>query len=342
MIGYNDVNGTPGAGLILFDPIFTAQEAMNTIDAMVSEAKMEYEAAKSQVEMYSMFLEGTDEKVRGASVKKEEKEKNFVDKIGEGVIKLAESIKKFFEQLIEKIKGISFENKSDLDKLDIFLKKHPTEANDLRMKISSGEITLSDMKSLADLEATYEKCMKMLKDKDTDPNSVKGIWNKALTSFKEMDKTPLGTFLKATAGVLSAAFVIKEFGSKNEKLERDINDLRADAYKLAADLDHVTNNPKITDSTDRFHAELEIKKQLCGVIENEASARGQFIWKMRGFVADMLNMLDKKFNKKSDEMNAKFHEGEKERVENNHNRELSKAYEAQRNKVEAKEKYPET
>ena len=99
----------------------------------------------------------------------EEKKKNFFQKIGEAIITIFEKIRTAIQSAIDKIKEIAFGSKSDLQKLDTLIKKHPELKNEAICAFNSGALDMKDIKSLKELDAAFEEIIRMSKEKDIDP-----------------------------------------------------------------------------------------------------------------------------------------------------------------------------
>lgn len=167
----------------------------------------------------------------------EEKKKNFFQKIGEAIITIFEKIRTAIQSAIDKIKEIAFGSKSDLQKLDTLIKKHPELKNEAICAFNSGALDMKDIKSLKELDAAFEEIIRMSKEKDIDPNTLKGKWEKAKKKFNEDEKTwkivkvgaaatTVITAIKAVVtfnGVLRKnRDMLQESNAKNKELEAEI------------------------------------------------------------------------------------------------------------------------
>ena len=167
----------------------------------------------------------------------EEKKKNFFQKIGEAIITIFEKIRTAIQSAIDKIKEIAFGSKSDLQKLDALIKKHPELRNEVVAAFNSGALDMKDIKSLKELDAAFEEILRMSKEKDIDPNTLKGKWEKAKKKFNEDEKTwkivkvgaaatTVITAIKAVVtfnGVLRKnRDMLQESNAKNKELEAEI------------------------------------------------------------------------------------------------------------------------
>ena len=167
----------------------------------------------------------------------EEKKKNFFQKIGEAIITIFKKVRAAIQSAIDKIKEIAFGSKSDLQKLDTLIKKHPELKNEAICAFNSGALDMKDIKSLKELDAAFEEIIRMSKEKDIDPNTLKGKWEKAKKKFNEDEKTwkivkvgaAVTTVITAIKAVVTFNGVLRknrdmlqESNAKNKELEAEI------------------------------------------------------------------------------------------------------------------------
>lgn len=181
----------------------------------------------------------------------EEKKKNFFQKIGEAIITIFEKVRAAIQSAIDKVKEIAFGSKSDLQKLDALIKKHPELKNEAVCAFNSGALEMKDIKSLKELDSAFEEIIRMSKEKDVDPNTLKGKWEKAKKKFNEDEKTwkivKVGaatvTVIKAIQAVATFSGVLRknrdvlqESNAKNKELEAEIeNRLSAGGFLYKKD-----------------------------------------------------------------------------------------------------------
>ena len=166
----------------------------------------------------------------------EEKKKNFFQKIGEAIVTIFEKVRAAIQSAIDKVKEIAFGSKSDLQKLDALIKKHPELKDEVVCAFNSGALDMKDIKSLKELDDAFEEVMRMSKEKDIDPNTLKGKWEKAKKKFQEDEKTwnvskianVTNTVLTAGTAVLTLGGVLKKNKDYLEKSHRENKALEAE------------------------------------------------------------------------------------------------------------------
>ena len=171
----------------------------------------------------------------------EEKKKNFFQKIGEAIITIFEKIRAAIQSAIDKVKEIAFGSKSDLQKLDTLIKKHPELKDEVVAAFNSGALDMKDIKSLKELDDAFEEVIRMSKEKDIDPNTLKGKWEKAKKKFQEDEKSwNISKIANVTKTVLTAGTVVLTFGGVLKKnkdyLEKSHRENKALEAELEAQL----------------------------------------------------------------------------------------------------------
>ena len=154
----------------------------------------------------------------------EEKKKNFFQKIGEAIITIFKKVRAAIQSAIDKIKEIAFGSKSDLQKLDTLIKKHPELKNEAICAFNSGALDMKDIKSLKELDAAFEEIIRMSKEKDIDPNTLKGKWEKAKKKFQEDEKT--WKIVKVGAAATTVITAIKAVATFNGILRKNRDELQ--------------------------------------------------------------------------------------------------------------------
>ena len=187
MISYSYVNGLP-TNVPLFDPFNAYESEVDEIMDDLIMAYTEYEQAISDYNLDITFLEaGDDKKAENVS----EKHSNVVDKIGKAIIDIGKKALAFINNIISKIQESIFANKSDMQKISAMCKKNPSVADDINEAFKNGNLQVADIKSINELEKAYTDIMKAAKEKDVDPDSLKGKWNAAKKKFSNIGESDI-------------------------------------------------------------------------------------------------------------------------------------------------------
>lgn len=228
-----------------------------------------------------------------------EKKKNFFQKIGEAIITIFEKVRATIQSAIDKVKEIAFGSKSDLQKLDTLIKKHPELKDEVVCAFNSGALDMKDIKSLKELDAAFEEVMRMSKEKDIDPNTLKGKWEKAKKKFQEDEKTwNVSKIANVTKTVLTAGTVVLTFGGvlkKNkdylEKSHRENKSLEAELEKRLRDEGAITAADPSTGKggTGKWTALLQITRERNGYHDAARMRNLSLLERMQNGVAKVLD-----------------------------------------------------
>lgn len=234
----------------------------------------------------------------------EEKKKNFFQKIGEAIITIFEKVRAAIQSAIDKVKEIAFGSKSDLQKLDALIKKHPELKDEVVCAFNSGALDMKDIKSLKELDDAFEEVMRMSKEKDIDPNTLKGKWEKAKKKFQEDEKTwnvsKIANVTKTvlTAGTLALTFggvlkknkdYLQESHMKNKALEAELEKRLRDEGAIAA-ADPSTGKG----GTGKWTALLQINRERNGYHDAARMRNLSLLERMQNGVAKILDKFTSK------------------------------------------------
>jgi hypothetical protein len=183
----------------------------------------------------------------------ESENKNFIEKIGEKIIEMSKKFMEMIDRLIDKVKSIGFKFKSNEKKMDLLLKQHPELAKEkIQVLCDEGGLDFSDMKSLSELDKEFEAILKMSKEKDIDPNTLKGKWEKAKKKWVGTDSdkaTNVKKVAAAATAVITLGVAIHKFKPeittwKNKLSEAKMHQ-KSENYKFYK---HITEeNPEMAD-----------------------------------------------------------------------------------------------
>lgn len=164
----------------------------------------------------------------------EAEKENFLKKVGDMVIKTAKELIAFISGIIDKLKNISFKKKSDLQKLDMLCKEHPDLKDKIMKSFEDGSLSLPDVKSFKDLDASFEEILNMAKRKDIKPGSLQEKVENMKKKIDNVDKAKIVKVAGATAtilGAITAAVKLSDMLKKNtetnsSKLEDTIQQMK--------------------------------------------------------------------------------------------------------------------
>jgi hypothetical protein len=229
----------------------------------------------------------------------EEKKKNFFQKIGEAIITIFEKVRAAIQSAIDKVKEIAFGSKSDLQKLDTLIKKHPELKDEVVCAFNSGALDMKDIKSLKELDTAFEEVMRMSKEKDIDPSTLKGKWEKAKKKFQEDEKTwnvskianVTKTVLTAGTAVLTLGGVLKKNKDYLEKSHRENKALEAELEAQLRKEGAITATDPSTGKggTGKWTALLQITRERNGYHDAARMRNLSLLERMQNGVAKILD-----------------------------------------------------
>lgn len=231
---------------------------------------------------------------------------NIFTKIGETIIKLYENIKKTIDMVIDKLRELSLKKKSDLQKLELLLKKHPELKDEAIGAFREGVLDLSDIKSLKELDDAFNEIIKMTREK-ADPKSIKTKWEKAKSKF-EKDGV-ITSAAKKTSIIIGAAAAVAMFipncakaidELKKAKASRDEN--MAKALNIVEKLKNEPNaeikvDRDVTNLQTLLQAQRYMDRKFTDLSRATSSAWANMVFGIAGFI----NKLNKDAGKKTKE-----------------------------------------
>jgi len=163
-------------------------------------AKAVYDLAeKERCALQKVVFENAD-----MDVHMENANKGFFAKIGEKVIALMESVKKFFSGLLDRIVNIRGAFTSDADKANRILKENPELRDKIIMALDDGRITVTD---LAGFERDALGLIRLFQTDRIDRDSFKGKFRTLMDRINDEDGT-MKKVLKTTGTISS---IIRDF-----------------------------------------------------------------------------------------------------------------------------------
>jgi hypothetical protein len=131
--------------------------------------------------------------------------KNVFEKIGEFIISLHTKFVNFIKKVMLSIENKKFATKDYENKLNELSNGDPTLKADIIEKFKNADLSITDMKSLAEFDKTYKELVELSKKADIDPNSFRGKVEAFKDKFKDIDKSAVVNIAKAFTAVVTAA-----------------------------------------------------------------------------------------------------------------------------------------
>ena len=168
----------------------------------------------------------------------ESEKKSFLQQVGEKILELRDKFIELVNKIIDKIKTASFNNKSNVQKLEKLIKDHPELKNETIAAFNDGTLNLTNIKSFKELDDSIDTILKMAKKGDIDPDSLQGKWEAAKKKFEENRDKIQKTAVAGTA-VIGLGLAIATLSSKrkeavvnNQKFGDEIRKKNVEAYNV--------------------------------------------------------------------------------------------------------------
>lgn len=203
-----------------YEPLL-ASDPFLSFDKMVLEMSTEIDdMIESYLSVYDKYM--TESAIMGEldeekSVYLEAERTNIFDKIGNAVIALFKKVQEIIKNIIDSLKNIGFKNKENTEKmqelLDNYKKNDPEKykavKNDIIAKFNSGEFDPTFAKNVKEMDEAYREIIKLAKQKDVKPDSLRAKIDAMKKKFDDIDKP-----VKTTATIITVAVGIATFKSK--------------------------------------------------------------------------------------------------------------------------------
>ena len=228
-------------------------------------------------------------------------QKSLIEKIGAAIIEMGKKFAEMINKCIEKLKDLTFKFKNNEKKMNILLKEHPELAKEkIQILCDNGGLDFSDMKSISEMNKTFNEIIKMSKDKDVDGNTLKGKWKKAMNKIYGPNDSTLDKVSKTigvTAAAVTLGITLKTAVSKIAKSKSDLDRIKSEDRKITEDTyRRLRDQGIINDNTGKATALLYINRERQGKIANICKENMSVIDKAQEKIA---NILDKASNMKA-------------------------------------------
>ena len=228
-------------------------------------------------------------------------QKSLIEKIGAAIIEMGKKFAEMINKCIEKLKALTFKFKNTDKKMNILLKEHPELAKEkIQILCDNGGLDFSDMKSISEMNRTFNEIVKMSKDKDVDGNTLKGKWKKAMDKIYGPNDSTLDKVSKTigvTAAAVTLGITLKTAVSKIAKSKSELDRIKSEDRKMTEDIyRRLRDEGIINDNTGKATALLYINRERQGKIANICKENMSVIDKAQEKIA---NILDKASNMKA-------------------------------------------
>ena len=241
-------------------------------------------------------------------------QKSLIEKIGAAIIEMGKKFAEMINKCIEKLKDLTFKFKNNEKKMNILLKEHPELAKEkIQILCDNGGLDFSDMKSISEMNRTFNEIVKMSKDKDVDGNTLKGKWKKAMDKIYGPNDSTLDKVSKTigvTAAAVTLGITLKTAVSKIAKSKSELDGIKSEDRKMSEDIyRRLRDEGIINDNTGKATALLYINRERQGKIANICKENMSVIDKAQEKIASILDKASntKVVSKIAGNQKANFH-----------------------------------
>lgn len=342
--------------LLLSDPFLSFERAMVEMNEEIDETLNGYLNVHNQYMVESEIMgELSSEK----TVYLESERTNIFDKIGNAVITIFKKFAELVKKVVDSIKNIGFKNKSNEEKmrdlLDYYKKNDPdkyrTIKDDVVVAFKSGELDPIDMKSIKEMNEAYDELVKLAKQKDVKPDSLKAKFEAMKKKFDgALDKGTVKKTATVVSSVVTAALAIATFKSKildskknTMDYEKKLSEKNEATIKAIKELEQYQGGEFASDSLTKAqllqNAHFWITKEYGKLISKEQGKIDKFDKGITSWIArhekskkdDFMNGVNRGASVISDK------EKEERKAERKKNRE--DAYDKSKSQIKAKAKW---
>lgn len=155
---------------------------------------------------------------------------DIAESIGSTIKKIFEKISEFFTKIADSIRNIGFSSKTTISKYETFKKKHPDQAADLKVMLDKGLIDGDAIKSLSQLEKTYEEIVRAA-EAGKDKGALKAKWEECCRKITSSGTfgtlktiTVVGGVAKAISSIATAPATIEKSFKKTVEVVNNTKD----------------------------------------------------------------------------------------------------------------------
>lgn len=220
-----------------------------------------------------------------------EEKQSFVQKIGKAIINVFNKFSKFIQGILDRIRGQSLKGKTDIQKLEKMVKKHPQFSSEITKAFQNGDLDLNAVKNLKDLDKTYEDILRLSKVKDVNPDTLKGKWEEAKKKYLSVEG------IKNTASFVGSVITLATVVSKITKANSDLRSDQASMRKLTKETHDIlekegtlTNNVR---DNGFYTTMLTIHRELHGEHAKAAKKTSSSISRFFDRIASLADRIDK-------------------------------------------------
>lgn len=238
--------------LLASDPFLSLERAMEKMSEEVDNIISGFLNINEEYMIESEIMGEIDHE---KTVYLEAEKTNVFEKIGNVVISIFKKFQDLVKKVIDSIKNIGFKSKSNEEKMEKLLseykknapEKYKTIKDDVVVAFQSGELDPTDMKSIKEMSQAYDELVKLAKQKDVKPDTLRGKFEAMKKKFDDIDSSKVVKGAKATKTIITAIIAIATFRSEIIKSRKNILDCEK---RFAEDNDEIIKTIKFLETIE--------------------------------------------------------------------------------------------
>ena len=215
---------------------------------------------RTDLQMFGIFTESKEEYYT-------ESVTDAIRTIGQKIMDIIEHFREMIDDLFRKWRENRWSKKDSDQKIRDIAKRDPKAADRVRIALNSGDLDMNTFKDLNDFFTRCDDVLKNIEDKQVDPKSLRGKWNKAKECLERNQKTIAA--VGATLGVISTGAGIYYSYKKYKTSQLGILDKENDDIRQRAEY-----------GVKKIKKEIEILENMAAKGDETAASRAVILAEM--------------------------------------------------------------
>lgn len=291
-----------------FDLFDDVTRAINISESTCNELLNEYQLKCDELRLQSFFESDDD-------IFYAEGARQVVEGIGTAVEKMIDKVIEMIKKVADTFNEFIWNRKSDAQKMEIILKKHPNLANEIKFAWERGDLNIKDIKSLQDLmDGSYDLLDKLNKGK-IEPSKAEERFDKLVSKWQKYGK-PIVEIAAGVTTVITAAKAINSLYPTllKNKLDKETLEGRIKVMKAFAKEQKIKKSEK--DNTSPFgpieRAKNKIINSLCSIINDQCKGRQSLMHRFGSWLSVNLRKFESTIDTVKDKVDKTKREGVKQ------------------------------
>lgn len=272
---------------------------INESNEVINQAFAEYNYEMNQRRI-NAFVESS-----GADIY-EEGVVNIIESIGAGIEKIFDKFMELIDKVADFFREKIWASKSDAQKLEALLKKHPDMKDEIKMAVQKGDLDVKDIKSMHDvMDGTYDILQKINKG-EVEPSKAESMFNKVIDKFNKYGK-PICEVVIAVGGAAAAVVKITSLHNNLMKNKIDKADLKNQCERIKNAAATEMDEKRCKNPTAAMKMKKSIFDKMTATLSKNVNGQKGLMAKLAG----KMESLSKKYDTSDKARAARNNEREK-------------------------------